>query len=252
MERSALAGGLVSRACNDFRRTGRSSVQRLQADWSVERAVLACGLVGRGCSACSPTDRSKVPPRLQVDWSVQHTGACRRADLATFQRCWRTVQSCVHRLRGGGGGAVVRAALAGGLVDRPCSACRRAGRSSVQRLQADWSVERATISGGLVGGACNDFRRTGRSSVQRLQPNWSVKPSAIAVGQVSGAFSASRWTGQSSVQRLQAGLVGQACSDCRRAGQWSPHRFRGDWSAQRAALAAELVSEAFSACMRTG
>ena len=68
---------------------------------------------------------------------------------------------------------------------------------------------------------------------------------------------------------LAGGLVGQSCSDCRRAGQCSLHRLLGggggggtgrsieqrllaDWSVERAELAAELVREAFSACMRTG
>ena len=116
-------------------------------------------------------------------------------------------------------------------------------------------MERAALAGGLIGQACSDCRRAVRSSVQRLQTRWSVKPSAIAGGLVSGAFSPSRWTGQSSVQRLQAywsakhaviagwlisgacivcgrggggGLVGQACSACRRACQWSMHRLRAD------------------------
>ena len=64
--------------------------------------------------------------------------------------------------------------------------------------------------------------------MQLLQPNWSVKPSAIAGGLVSGA-SGFQVDWSVSVQRFQA-----------------------DWSGERAALAAELVSEAFSACRCTG
>ena len=130
MERAALAGGLVCRACSAYRRIGRSSVQRLHADWSVESAAaLAGGLVSpayRGFQAGWSGDR----PALQADWSVV------RASLAA---AW----------------PVVRTVLAGGLVDRSCSACRRTGRSTVQRFQAGWSVERASLTGGLVGRACS-------------------------------------------------------------------------------------------------
>ena len=100
------------------------------------RAALTGGLAGLACSAYTRTGRSKVPPRLQVDWPVQHTGVCRRAGLATVQRCRRTGQSCVHRLR-------------------------RPGRSCVQRLQADWSIDRAALAGGLVGRAALTGRLVG-------------------------------------------------------------------------------------------
>ena len=162
-----LAGGRVSGACIVCGRTDRSSEQRLQADWSVERAALTGGLPSLACSAYTRTGRWKVPPRLQVDWPAQHTGACRRAGLATVQRCRRTGQSCLHRLRRPGRSCVQRL-QADWSIDRSCSSCRRTGRSSVQRLQADWSIERAALAGGLVDRACSDFRRTSRSSVQRL------------------------------------------------------------------------------------
>ena len=203
VSRACIAcGGLAGRACSACRRAGRSSLQRLQADCSVERAALTGRLAGLACSACRPTGRSEVPPRLQVDWSVQHTGVSKRAGLATVQRCWRTVQSCVHRLRGAW--PVVRAVLAGGLVDRPCSACRRAGRSSVQRLQAGWSVERAARKGGLVDRACSASMRSGRPSMQCLQAGGSVEHASFAGGLIGRASSACRRTGRSSVQRLQA------------------------------------------------
>ena len=224
-------------------------MQRLQADWSVERAALTGGLAGLACSACRPTGRSKVPPRLQVDWSVQHTGVSRRAGLATVQRCWRTVQSCVHRLRGAwpvvravlaGGLVDRRAALAGGLVGRACSAYRRTGRSSVQRLHADWSVEPPRLQvdwpvqhtgacrrAGLAivqrcrrtGQSCvHRLRRPGRSCVQRLQADWSIDRPALA-----------------------GGLVGGACIACGRPGRSCVQRLQADWSMDRAALAGGLV-----------
>ena len=216
-------------------------MQRLHADWSVESAAaLAGGLA------------SPAYPRLQAGWS---------GDRPALQADWSVVRASLAAAW-----PVVRAALAGGLVDRSCSACR------------------------LVGGACNDFRRTGGRACSGLQPNWSVKPSAIAGGLVSGAFSASRWTGQSSVQRLQAdwsakhavsrrvwsfsgGLVGLACSACRRThlpdcacrsrarrlqavacrriGSSVQH-LQADWSVERAALTGGLVDRACSACRRTG
>ena len=64
MEHASFAGGLIGRAISAYRRTGRSSVQRLHPDWSVESAAaLAGGLV-------SPAYR-----RLQADWSVGSTAA---------------------------------------------------------------------------------------------------------------------------------------------------------------------------------
>ena len=135
---AVFAGGLVSGACLVCGRTGRSSEQRLQADWSVDRTALTGGLVDRACSDCRRTGRSKMPPRSQVDWSVQHTGACRWAGLSTVQRGRRSGQSCVHRLRAAW--PVVRAALADGMVGRACSACSRTGQGSLQRLHADWLV----------------------------------------------------------------------------------------------------------------
>ena len=99
MEHASFAGGLIGRASSACRRTDRSSEQRLQADWSVERAALTGGLSGLACSAYTRTGRSKVPPRLQVDWSFQHTGACRRSGLATVQRCRRSGLATVQRCR---------------------------------------------------------------------------------------------------------------------------------------------------------
>ena len=134
VEHASFAGGLIGRASSACRRTGRSSVQRLHADWSVESAApLAGGLA-------SPAYR-----RLQAGWS---------GDRPALQADWSVVPASLAAAW-----PVVRAALAGGLVDR----------SIVQRLQADWSVERAALTGGLVDRACSACRRTGRSSVQRFQ-----------------------------------------------------------------------------------
>ena len=61
------------------------------------------------------------------------------------------------------------ASFSGGLVGLACSACRRTGRSSVQRLQADWSVEStAALAGGLVN-----------PTYRRLQAGWSVDRPAL-------------------------------------------------------------------------
>ena len=109
---------------------------------------------------------------------------------------------------------------------------------SVQRFQPDWSVERAEHATGLVGrerGAC---RRIGRSRVQHLQADWSVGRAALESGLVNRERL--QRTGRSGVQRLNA--------------VWSVERavLADGLVRPLAALAAELVSEAFSACMRTG
>ena len=203
----------------------------------MEPASFSGGLVGLACSACRRTGQSEVPPRLQVDWSIQRTGACRRSGLASVQRCRRTGQSCVHRLRRTGQSCVHR--------------LRRPGRSCVQRLQADWSIDRAALAGGLVGRACSAYRRTGRSSVQRLHADWSVESAAaLAGGLASPAYRRLQagWSGDRpalqadwSVVRaslaaawpvvraaLAGGLVDRSCSACRRTGRWSVQRFQAD------------------------
>ena len=75
--------------------------------------------------------------------------------------------------------------------------------------------------------------------MQRLQADWSAKYAVIAGGLVVEPAS------------FAGGLVGRACSAYRRTGRSSERCLLADWSVQRAALAAELVSEAFSACIRT-
>ena len=242
VERAALTGGLVDRACSACRRTGRSNERRLQADWSVEGAALAVRLIGRKCRrACRWTGQSSIPGLAgglvwrPVDWSVQHTGAgaCRRAGLATVKPALLADCSVVRAsLAGGGGwcGPVARAALAGGLVDRPCSACRQAGRSSVQCLQAGWSVEHASFAGGLIGRASSAYRRTGRSSVQRLHPDWSVESAAaLAGGLVSPAYRRLQadWSVESTAA-LAGGLVNPTY-----------RRLQAGWSVDRPALQAE-------------
>ena len=192
---AALAGGLASPAYRRLQAGWSGDRPALQADWSVVRASLAAawpvvpaalagGLVDRLCSACRRTGRSSLQrlqaecrssvQRLQADWSVESAAAIAagRPAYPGFQ-AWSGDRPALQA-----DWSVVRAAC-GGLAGRAYSACRRTGRSIVQRLQADWSIDRAALPGGLVGRACIAYRRTGRSSVQRLKADWSIDRAAV-------------------------------------------------------------------------
>ena len=222
MEHASFAGGLIGRASSACRRTGRSSVQRLQADWPVWPAALTRGLVGRKY-------------RRACRWTGQSSAPALAGGLV-----WRPSSAA--------GGLVSRACIAfGGLACRACIACRRTGRSCVHRLQADWSIVRACSASSVQA-----YRRTGRSSVQRLHADWSVESAAtLAGGLASPAYRRLQagWSGDRPVLQadlsvvraslaaawpvvraaLAGGLVDRSCSACRRTGRWSVQRVQADW-----------------------
>ena len=197
------AGGLIRPASSACSRTGRRSVQRLHADWPVERSSLARALVSRACRrAFRRTGQSKHAGACRrsgdrlADCSVVHASfpggligrasiACRRCLVGRACSAYRrTGRSSLQRLQRTGRSRST-AAISGGLVGRPCSACRRNGQSTVQRLQADWSVERAVLAGGLVRPTCSAcMPNWSVEAVQRLHADWSVERAVLAGGLV--------------------------------------------------------------------